>query len=97
MRMKFSVRKGLLTMDVVFELINHELLITDYAFAALTRFVRFLARARAAPSASGFDPAAPARSYRVGSGTTRSKPLAEGIMTALAPDCASTNSFSGRC
>jgi hypothetical protein len=47
--------------------------------AALTRFVRFLARARAAPSASGFDPAAPARSYRVGSGTTRSKPLAEGI------------------
>ena len=48
---------------------------------ALTRFVRFLARARAraAPSASGFDPAAPARSYRVGSGTTRSKPLAEGI------------------
>jgi hypothetical protein len=27
------------------------------------------------PSASGFDPAAPARSYRVGSGTTRSKPL----------------------
>jgi hypothetical protein len=41
--------------------------------------VRFLARARAAPSASGFDPAAPARSYRVGSGTTRSKPLAEGI------------------
>ena len=36
------------------------------------------ARARAAPSASGFDPAAPARSYRVGSGTTRSKPLAEG-------------------
>jgi hypothetical protein len=53
--------------------------------AALTRFVRFLARARAAPSASGFDPAAPARSYRVGSGTTRSKPLAEGIqaLTAL--------------
>jgi hypothetical protein len=43
------------------------------------RFVRFLARARAGPSASGFDPAAPARSYRVGSGTTRSKPLAEGI------------------
>jgi hypothetical protein len=41
--------------------------------------VRFLARAREAPSASGFDPAAPARSYRVGSGTTRSKPLAEGI------------------
>jgi hypothetical protein len=37
------------------------------------------ARAREAPSASGFDPAAPARSYRVGSGTTRSKPLAEGI------------------
>jgi hypothetical protein len=32
MRMKCSVRKGLLTMDVVFELINHELLITDYAF-----------------------------------------------------------------
>jgi hypothetical protein len=37
------------------------------------------ARARAAPSASGFDPAAPARSYRVGSGTTRSNPLAEGM------------------
>ena len=70
---------------------------SGFKAAALTRFVRFLARARAAPSASGFDPAAPARSYRVGSGTTRSKPLAEGIMTALAPDCASTNSFSGRC
>ena len=30
--MKFSVHKGLLTMDVVFELINHEFLITNYAF-----------------------------------------------------------------
>ena len=30
--MKFSVHKNLLTMDVVFELINRELLITDYAF-----------------------------------------------------------------
>ncbi len=29
---KFSVHKGLLTMDVVFELINHEFLITNYAF-----------------------------------------------------------------
>jgi hypothetical protein len=53
--------------------------------AALTRFVRFLARARAAPSASGFDPAAPARSYRVGSGTTRSKPLAEGLLSLTFP------------
>ena len=31
------------------------------------------------PSASGFDPAAPARSYRVGRFTTGSKPLAEGV------------------
>ena len=30
--MKFSVHKGLLTMDEVFELINHEFLITNYAF-----------------------------------------------------------------
>ncbi len=30
--MKFSVHKGLLTMDVVFELINREFLITNYAF-----------------------------------------------------------------
>jgi hypothetical protein len=40
--------------------------------------VRFPAR-EGGPSASGFDPAAPARSYRVGRGTTRSKPLAEGV------------------
>ena len=40
---------------------------------------RFLAHAAAAPSASASDPAAPARSYRVGRGTTRSKALAEGV------------------
>ena len=34
--------------------------------------------AREGPSAGGFDPAAPAPSYRVGFDTTRSKPLAEG-------------------
>jgi len=30
--LNFSVHKGLLTVNVVFELINRELLITDYAF-----------------------------------------------------------------
>ena len=40
--------------------------------------------AREGPSASGFDPAAPARTYRVGFGTTRSKPLAEGGRGACA-------------
>ena len=46
---------------------------------ALTIFAVVSSRAGGRPSASGFDPAAPARSYRVGSGTTRSKPLAAGV------------------
>jgi hypothetical protein len=37
-------------------------------------------RARGRPSASGFDPAAAARSYRVGSGTTRSEPRVSLVM-----------------
>ena len=36
------------------------------------------------PAAGGFDPAPPARSYRVGRRTTRSKPLAEAIYPACA-------------
>ena len=40
--------------------------------------LRFLARARAAPRPAVFDPAAPARSYRVGAARPDRKPLAEG-------------------
>ena len=50
---------------------------------ALPLLSPFLVRARAPPSASGFDPAAPARSYRAGFGTTRSKPLAEGAVACV--------------
>ena len=40
--------------------------------------LRFRARARAAPRPAVFDPAAPARSYRVGAARPDRKPLAEG-------------------
>jgi hypothetical protein len=46
--------------------------------AALPVLASFPRAREGGSSASAFDPAAPARSYRVGRFTTRSKPLAEG-------------------
>ena len=55
--------------------------------AALTFLAPFPRAREGGRSASGIDPAAPARSYRVGRFTTRSKALAEGrtALTLLAP------------